>query len=555
MQNFVLLSFVSFISFIKSTPKPLFSALFIACFSADFSHTTPLPDAQSQTALTQTTLTIDEAIVRSMEHYPLHKNKALLDKALSLNLTKLNLSYAPHLRLSGKATYQSDVTRFPGQIAQIAEANGFKGLPRDQYQIMLEISQPLIDSGITRANKKMTRASHHSAQASLETELYRVRESVINAYFNALLSQEQIKQADNHLSELSKNRQSAFARYQNGVLLQSDVDKIDMEILKAKRDKEYLQAQNLIALHTLSALSGLDKARDVESKNMDSGASGVESKSAESSQNVESSARQNSLESSASEILQQSTFSLQTPQIPRDVPKYLLEIANIPNAKNPLDSSDVKRLSAQIDENLERFDFALRPEVQYFAHKNSEIKAQKSLELTKSLPYIDLFAQGGYANPSLNILENKFKPYYIAGARISWDFSNLYSKRQQNELYKTQALQLQSQKDEFLLNARIKLSSEIKSASALHAQMQESQKIIDLQEKILASSKSRFQNGALSANDLLTDINKLNALHLEYNYQRIELIMQIYKIKQSLNLYAPSLDTSGSGATSTAESN
>ncbi len=550
------MSFVSFTGFIKTTPKPLFSALFIACFSADFSHAAPLPDApsqataqtaQTQTMLTQTTLTIDEAIARSMEHYPLHKNKALLEKALSLNLTKLNLAYAPHLRLSGKATYQSDVTRFPGQIAQLAEANGFKGLPRDQYQIMLEISQPLIDSGITRANKKMMRASHHSAQASLETDLYRVRESVINAYFNALLSQEQIKQVDNHLSELSKNRQSAFVRYQNGVLLQSDVDKIDMEILKARRDKEYLQAQNLIALHTLSALSGLDKARDAESKNMDSSAGDADSK-----QNIDSS--QNA-ESSNFENPQANALLLQTPQIPRDVPKYLLEIANIPNAKNPLDSSDAKKLSAQIDENLERFDFALRPEVQYFAHKNSEIKAQKSLELTKSLPYIDLFAQGGYANPSLNILENKFKPYYIAGARISWDFSNLYSKRQQNELYKTQALQLQSQKDEFLLNARIKLSSEIKSASALHAQMQESQKIIDLQEKILASSKSRFQNGTLSANDLLTDINKLNALQLEYNYQRIELIMQIYKIKQSLNLYAPSLDTLGSSATSTAESN
>ncbi|WP_181882593.1 MULTISPECIES: TolC family protein [unclassified Helicobacter] len=476
------------------------------------SSTRDLAQTFANTPATAQILSIDEAIARSVKHYPLHKNKALLEQALSLNLSKLNLSYAPHLRLSGKATYQSDVTRFPGQIAELAEANGFKGLPRDQYQIMLEISQPLIDSGITRANKKMTRASYNSAQASLETELYRVRESVINAYFNALLSQEQIKQADNHLSELEKNRQSALSRYQNGVLLQSDVDKIDMEILKAKRDKEYLQAQNLIALHTLSALSGLDSSSNGD---------------ADSKQNAES----NNFENPHSNAL-----LLQMPQIPHDVRKYLLEIANIPNAQSIIESQNAKELSRAIDANLQNFDFSLRPEMRYFLHKNSEIQAQQSLELTKSLPYIDLFAQGGYANPSLNILENKFKPYYIAGVRINWDFSNLYSKRQQNQIYRAQELQLKAQRDEFLLNARIKLSSEIKSASALHAQMQESQKIINLQEKILASSKSRFQNGTLSANDLLTDINKLNALQLEYNYQRIELIMQIYKIKQSLNL-------------------
>lgn len=432
-------------------------------------------------------LSIEKAIELANTNYPLHQNKKLIDEALSLTLTQLNMNYIPHLSLAGKASYQSDVTRLPSQISQISN---FKGLRQDQYQTYIELSQPIYDSGSTSANKKLSIAQHAHDQASLENTLYKVKESVINTYFNALLAKEQNEQIKIHIQELEKNLQSTQAKYKNGIALQSDIDKINIEILKAQKDSQYFYSQMLIALHTLKELSGI-----------------------------------------------QNDFILQNPELPSDVPRYIEELTQIHIPKEEKNPQNAKKFSEELILKIDKNIFNMRPELRYFESKSQIINAQRQIENTKNLPYLELYAQGGYANPALNILEDEFKTYYIVGMRVKWDFSNLYSKRQQDEIYRKQNLQVKASQEEFLLNERIKLISQIKSISTLHIQLKQSEDIITLQEKIIKSLQARYENGTLSADDLLTDTNKLNSLKLEYNYQKIELIMQIYKIKQLINLF------------------
>ena len=93
--------------------------------------------------------------------------------------------------------------------------------------------------------------------------------------------------------------------------------------------------------------------------------------------------------------------------------------------------------SIQSTQNL----FQSRPELTLFKLKEEEAGLKKRTELTKSLPYIDAFFQGGYANPGLNILRSGFQGYYIVGLRLNWDISNLYSKHQQDQIIaKTQVV-------------------------------------------------------------------------------------------------------------------
>ena len=179
--------------------------------------------------------------------------------------------------------------------------------------------------------------------------------------------------------------------------------------------------------------------------------------------------------------------------------------------------------------------FKNRPEIDFFALKQEEAHLQKRLELSKSMPYIDAFFQGGYANPGLNILRSGFKEYYIVGLRLNWDISNLYSKRQQDEIITRNKLQINSQKQEFLFQARLQLIENTQNAQSLLSQLEESKKIIALQEKILSQSKSQLQNGIININDFISDINQLYLLKLEHNYQEIEALMQIFKIRQNLN--------------------
>ena len=50
------------------------------------------------------------------------------------------------------------------------------------------------------------------------------------------------------------------------------------------------------------------------------------------------------------------------------------------------------------------------------------------------MPRLSLFAQGAYGDPGLNMLEGGFKPYYIAGLRLSWNIGGFYTRKNDKRL-------------------------------------------------------------------------------------------------------------------------
>lgn len=412
-------------------------------------------------------LTLESALSKAREHYPLHKNKDLLQKAQDLELVKLNMSYIPRLKLGAKATYQSDVTTLPFSSQTLNNLSGgnlnYKPLSKDQYNANIEISQPLFDAGNLWANRSLTKAKYSTQQAELESALYSVQTSVINAYFAALLLERQINQSEIHAKELGKNLATLQARYANGVANKSDIDKLKIEILQTQNTLANLTNEREIALSTLKELVGLEQKEDIE---------------------------------------------LQTPR----------------QSLDSLQSLEVESAS-----------FESRPEMRVFTQRANEITMNKNAETARFLPYIDAFFQAGYGNPALNILKSGFNSYYIAGIRLNWDFGNLYSLHQQSELRRMQILQNDAKKEEFLLNMRISLKSQIKRANNLEDKIGKDAQIIALQENLAKSAQAKLQNGVLSVNDFLSEINALNTLKLQNNYDEIKLLKQIYEIYQSLN--------------------
>lgn len=185
--------------------------------------------------------------------------------------------------------------------------------------------------------------------------------------------------------------------------------------------------------------------------------------------------------------------------------------------------------------DVESANFESRPEMRVFSLKTNEIAMSKNAETARFLPYIDAFFQAGYGNPALNILKSGFNNYYIAGIRLNWDFGNLYSLHQQSEIRRVQILQNDAKKEEFLLNMRISLKSQISRAKNLEQNIAKNAQIIALQENLTKSAQVKLKNGVLSVNDFLSEINALNTLKLQNNYDEIELLKQIYEIYQNLN--------------------
>lgn len=84
-------------------------------------------------------LTLEECQRRAQDNYPLVRQYGLIEKARGYDLSNAGKGYLPQFSLSGKATYQSDITRLPVEIPNL----DIKTASKDQYQVMLEVQQTL----------------------------------------------------------------------------------------------------------------------------------------------------------------------------------------------------------------------------------------------------------------------------------------------------------------------------------------------------------------------------------------------------------------------------
>lgn len=64
-------------------------------------------------ALVHAQLTLDECRRQAQANYPLVRRYGLIEKACEYDLSNAGKGYLPRFSLSGKATYQSDITRLP----------------------------------------------------------------------------------------------------------------------------------------------------------------------------------------------------------------------------------------------------------------------------------------------------------------------------------------------------------------------------------------------------------------------------------------------------------
>lgn len=148
-----------------------------------------------------------------------------------------------------------------------------------------------------------------------------------------------------------------------------------------------------------------------------------------------------------------------------------------------------------------------RPELKLYSEQEKLNGQQNKLITAKNLPKASLFAQGGYGRPGLNMLVNDFDFYYMGGVRLNWSLGNLYTRKKEREQVEVNKKMIDVQKETFLLNTNTQLKqqqSEIEKLSELVASDNE---IINLRRSVTDAAKAQLENGVITANDYLKEVN------------------------------------------------
>jgi len=176
-----------------------------------------------------------------------------------------------------------------------------------------------------------------------------------------------------------------------------------------------------------------------------------------------------------------------------------------------------------------------RPELQLFDAQNNLFETQKSMINSKNLPKLGLFVQGGYSNPGLNMLKSEFSPYYVAGARLSWNFGGLYTKKNEKKLLENSQQNIAVQKETFMFNTNLKMTQQNNEIEKMKQLMRDDDEIIRLRTNIKKSAEVKVEHGTLSVTELLREINSEDQAKQNKVLHEIQLLMSIYNYKNTTN--------------------
>lgn len=394
-------------------------------------------------------LKLDECYALARANYPLVHQRDLLEKSKEYSVSNLSKGMLPQFSVSGQATYQSAVTSIPIKLPGL----GDQTIPKDQYKLYAELSQPITDLITVSQQKKLQETNSTIQEQNLEVELYKLKDRVNQLFFGILLLEEQNKQNDLLKNDINNGIKKIKAAIANGAEYTSSLNKLKAELLKADQRTIELGSARKTYIDMLGLL-------------------------------------------------------LNQP---------LNETVQFEKPDNPAIAKTVNR-----------------PELQVFENQKTGYLIQDKLIRTRNLPKLNLFFQGGMGQPSpVNLFSNSLSAYYLTGLRLNWNLSGFYTYGKEKKLNELNRQIVDSQKETFLLNTNFSMQQQNGEIQKLNSLLQTDEEIVALRTSVKNTATIQLENGVISTNDYLKEINaedqarqnraihSIQLLQAQYNYQNI----------------------------------
>ncbi len=405
-------------------------------------------------------VTIEQCVRMAQDNYPLIKKYELLEATKDIELSDINRSWLPRLDIYGQVTGQNVVPSFPDALSGVLQQMGqsMKGLGKVQYKVGADVSQTIWDGGASSVRRETARCQEEVHSASLDVELYAVRERVENLYFAILLTEQQIAQNEQTLTVLNSNLSRLNSMLRHGTAMQSDVDMVEAQTLTVSQAIQLGRSAVKSYRKALSILAG-DELGDKELKR--------------------------------------------------------------PESVEPL-ISDSNR------PELHLFDTQTR--LNSLIHRMTEVSLR---------PKIGFFAQAYYGYPGLNyfrsMMNRDLSFNILAGVKVSWTLDSFYTRGNADRRMEINAQNIQTDRELFLFNTRIRGESERENIEGLKDIIKDDKRIVNLRANVRKAAESQLSNGVIDTNALITKISDENMARLAAQLHEIQLLQEIYKLKYTLN--------------------
>ena len=165
-----------------------------------------------------------------------------------------------------------------------------------------------------------------------------------------------------------------------------------------------------------------------------------------------------------------------------------------------------------------------RPEYKLFDLQNKQNEDSKVLTSTARMPKVFAFAQGGYGRPGLNMLSDKFNPYYIVGATLKWTIWDWNKNSRDRQVLDIQKQMITTRRESFDKNLNIDLQNKLSAVKKLQEYITRDSMIVEIRSRVAKSASSRLEHGVITSNDYLTELNAETIAKINFETHKIQLI-------------------------------
>ncbi len=169
-----------------------------------------------------------------------------------------------------------------------------------------------------------------------------------------------------------------------------------------------------------------------------------------------------------------------------------------------------------------------RPELAVYDQQGKSLDVENKLLTASSRPRFSAFFQGGMGRPGLDLFDNSLAPYYIAGLRLSWSPSVFYTIKKQRALIGINRQNLDVQKETFLFNTNLTVKQQNADIGKYQQLLSSDNEIIDLRTRVKTTAMAQLENGVITSNDFLTEVNDENQARQNKILHEIQLLMSQY---------------------------
>ncbi|BCS84748.1 transporter [Prevotella herbatica] len=188
------------------------------------------------------------------------------------------------------------------------------------------------------------------------------------------------------------------------------------------------------------------------------------------------------------------------------------------------DNITLSRPSDDMPESME----VKRPEMKLFDAQTILLnEREKALDVNLK-PKFGLFVSGLVGNTGLDLIN---KSMLMAGAKLTWNIGGLYTRKNDKRQIEANRQQIESNRQTFLFNTRLQTVGETSVINDLKEKIKTDDDIVVLRTNIRSKAERKVENGTLTINEMLRQINAESEAKQAKALHEIQLLKEIYQLK------------------------